>query len=193
VLSGLVAACDEDGGRLSHDELVSTALLLLLAGHDTTVNLIANAVLALLCAPDQLAALRGDPDLLPGAIEEVLRYDCPVHISTERFAVEPVTLSGVTIPAGETILVSMLSANRDEDEFPEASRLDITRRPDHLGFGHGSHYCPGAPLARMEAQIAVGGLIGRFPRLRLAGDPADLRARASQLMHGPQALPVRVD
>lgn len=193
LLSDLVAVSDEDGDRLSTVELVSTALLLLLAGHDTTVNLIANTVLALLTAPDQLALVRADLGLVPVAIAETLRYDCPVHISTPRFAAAPITLSGGTIPAGAGVLVSMLSANRDEGVFPDADRFDLTRQSNHLGFGHSSHYCIGAPLARMETQIAIEALLARFPRLRLAVEPGELTARNSLLMHGPTTLPVRID
>jgi len=194
LLSALSVAATEDGGTLSETELLHNAILLLVAGHDTTVFLIANTVLALLGAPQQLAEVRADPDLLPAAIEEVLRYDSPVNISSQRWATEPITLNGVTVPAGEPLLVSVMSANRDPAHFDDPDRFDIHRDQTarHLGFGHGIHYCPGAPLARMETHIAVGKLLERFPDLRLAAKPDTLIMRDSLLMHGPTTLPVRL-
>lgn len=193
LLSDLVHASDE-GDSLSGAELVSMAFLLLLAGHETTVNLIGNGVLALLRNPDQLAALRADPSLLPGAIEEFLRYDGPVNIATLRFTTEAVEVGGVTIPEGEFVMASLLSANRDAAKFADPEGLDVTRPAGgHLAFGHGIHYCVGAPLARLEAQIALGGLLQRFPDLRLDGEPEELGWRDSTLMRGLEQLPVRVD
>ena len=174
--------------RVTEPEL---ALLMLLAGHDTTVNLIANGTLALLGAPGQLAALRSDPSLLPNAVEEILRYDCPVNVSPVRVTLEPIELSGVRIPAGEFLFVSVLSANRDARQFEDPGTFDITRKTGgHLGFAHGIHYCLGAPLARLEGRIALGKLFGRFPELRLAAGPETLTYRNSTLMHGPVKLPV---
>jgi cytochrome P450 len=193
LLSELVAVTDE-GDRLSRAELVSMAMLLVTAGHDTTVNLIGNGTLALLRAPGQLAALRKDPGLLPGAVEELLRYDGSVHIATYRFTSEPYEVSGVVIPEGELIMVSLLAANRDAERFEEPGRLDIERKAaGHLAFGHGIHHCLGAPLARLEAQIAIGRLVTRFGGLRLATDPAKLTWRASTLIRGLDTLPVRPD
>jgi cytochrome P450 len=181
----------EDGDQLSRKELIAMALLMLLAGHDTTVNLIANGTLALLGAPGQLAALRSDPSLLPNAVEEILRYDCPVNVSPVRVTLEPIELSGVRIPAGEFLFVSVLSANRDARQFEDPGTFDITRKTGgHLGFAHGIHYCLGAPLARLEGRIALGKLFGRFPELRLAAGPETLTYRNSTLMHGPVKLPV---
>jgi cytochrome P450 len=192
LLSDLVHV-SEEGDRLSSAEVVSMAFLLLVAGHETTVNLIANSVLALLTAPDQLAALRADPSLLPGAVEEFLRFEGPINIATTRFTTEPIQVGEVEIPANEFVMVSLLSANRDGDRFGEPDRLDITRPTGgHLAFGHGIHYCLGAPLARLEAQIALGRLLDRFPALRLDGEPAALRWRISTLIRGPRTLPVRV-
>jgi len=192
MLSALVQASD-DGDQLTEVELVSMAFLLLVAGHETTVNLIANGVLALLRNPDQLATLRENPDLLPGAVEEFLRYDGPIGHATLRYTMEPLELSGTTIPAGEFVLVSLISANRDPDRFPAADDLDVTRPGGgHLAFGHGIHFCLGAPLARLEGQIAIGRLIERFPDLALATDPAELRWRNSTLLRGLESLPVRL-
>jgi cytochrome P450 len=150
LMSHMVTAA-EDGDRLSREELISMALLMLLAGHDTTVNLIANGTLAFLRSPGQLALLQADPALLPNAVEEILRYDCPVNISTQRFTREPIDIGGIGISAGEVLFISMLSANRDPRQFSESDTFDITRETSgHLGFGHGIHYCLGAPLARLE-------------------------------------------
>ncbi|MFD3450696.1 cytochrome P450 [Streptomyces sp. NPDC058691] len=194
LLSALAVAASEEGGALSETELLHNAELLLVAGHDTTVFLIANTVLALLGAPEQLAEVRAEPGLLPAAIEEVLRYDSPVNISSQRWTTEPVTLSGVTVPVGQPLLVSVMSANRDPARFDDPDRFDTHRDQSarHLGFGHGIHYCPGAPLARMETHTAVGKLIERFPDLRLAVSPDALTMRDSLLMHGPTTLPVRL-
>ncbi|MFD9965803.1 cytochrome P450 [Amycolatopsis sp. NPDC058986] len=190
LLSDLVHATDE-GERLNGTELVSMAFLLLVAGHETTVNLIANGVLALLRAPDQLALVRSDPALLPGAIEEFLRYDGPASLTTLRFTTEPVELDGVTIPADEFVLLSLLGANRDAERFEDPAELDVTRAAGgHVAFGHGIHYCVGAPLARLEAEIAIGRLLERFPGLRLAAEPGTLRWRESMLVHGLESLPV---
>lgn len=190
LMSHMVMA-SEDGDRLSPKELVAMALLMLLAGHDTTVNLIANGTLALLRVPEQLAALQSDPSLLPNAVEEILRFDCPVNVSPVRVTLEPIELSGVRIPAGEFLFVSVLSANRDARQFDDPGTFDITRKTGgHLGFAHGIHYCLGAPLARLEGRIALGKLFSRFPDLRLATGPETLTYRNSTLMHGPIELPV---
>jgi cytochrome P450 len=194
LLSDLINMSDEDGDRLSGEELIASALLLLLVGHDTTVSLITNTILSLLTAPDQLRLLNVDHDLVANAIEEVLRYESPVNILPPRYASEPITVDGVVIPAGGVVLLSVASANRDDAEFPDPDRFDITRRPGRqLAFGHGIHYCPGAPLARLEAQLAVGALVTRFPNVRLVSNPDQLCWRDSTLMHGPAELLIRVD
>lgn len=194
LLSELIAVSDADHDRLSGDELVASALLLLFAGHDTTVGLIVNAALCLLRAPDQLAALRADPSLLGNTVEEVLRYECPVNLMPARLASEPVPLPDGTIREGELVLLSILSANRDEEKFPGSDRFDVTRpATGHVAFGHGIHYCPGAPLARLEGSLAIEALVTRFPKLRLAVDPDRIVWRASTLMHRPDELLVRID
>ena len=192
LMSHMVTA-SEDGDRLSREELIAMALLMLLAGHDTTVNLIANGTLAFLRSPGQLALLRADPSLLPNAVEEILRYDCPVNISTARFTLEPIELGGVLIPAGQVLYPSMLAANRDPRQFADPDRFDITRDiRGHLGLGHGIHFCLGAPLARLEGSIALGKLFNRFPGLSLAAESDALIYRNSTLMHGPVSMPVRL-
>lgn len=185
----------EDGDELTEVELVSMAFLLLVAGHETTVNLIGNGMLALLTNPDQLAALHADPGLLPGAVEEFLRYDSPVNHATLRYTKEAVEIGGVVIPGDEFVAVSLASANRDGDRFgADADQLDVTRAPaGHMAFGHGIHFCVGAPLARLEGQLAIGGLVERFPGMRLLADPADLTWRYSTLLRGLHRLPVRLE
>ena len=174
LVSALIAARDGDE-RLDQGELLSTLLQLIIAGHDTTASLIGNSVVALLRYPDQLDALRADPDRMHAAIEEFLRYDAPVPHSTFRYASEPIELGGVTIPSGAQVIISLAAANRDHHHFPSAEALDIGR-PDvhHLAFGHGIHFCLGAALARMEGQLALRALLARFPHLRLAVPFEDL-------------------
>jgi cytochrome P450 len=182
----------EDEDRLSESELISMVFLLLVAGHETTVNLIGNGILALLTNPDQFAALRANPDLVDGAVEEMLRFDGPLMHTTFRFTTEPITIGGTEIPAGEFVWAGLAAANRDPERFPDADSFDISRDTQgHLAFGHGVHFCLGAPLARMEAQIALRGLIAHFPDLTLATSPEELGRRNSSLIHGLRALPVR--
>jgi cytochrome P450 len=194
LLSSLIEASDA-GDRLTGDELSSLVFLLLLAGHETTVNLIGNAVLLMLREPERAAALRADETLLPGAIEEILRYESPVKNATIRLAVEPVTFGDVTIPAGDTVVISLLSANRDAEAFSGADDFDPARpeAAGHLAFGHGIHYCLGAPLARLEGQVAVGALLRRFPAMRLAVPQEQLEWRPGLLMHGVAHLPVSLE
>ncbi|MFE2377426.1 cytochrome P450 [Streptomyces sp. NPDC059398] len=192
LLSALIRARDEDGGQLSAQELVGMAFLLLVAGHETTVNLISNGVRALLAHPDQLAALRADMSLLDGAVEEMLRYDGPVETATYRHAAEPLRIGSADIAAGDPVLVSLGSADRDPDRFPDADRFDIRRAPQgHLAFGHGIHFCLGAPLARMEGRIAVRTLLERCPALALDPDGGAYQWIPGLLMHGVRKLPVR--
>jgi cytochrome P450 len=192
LLSALVAPeADED--RLSEPELIAMVVLLLAAGHETTVNLIGNGILALLTNPWQYAALRADRSLLPNAIEEFLRYDGPVSHATLRFTTEPVPLGGVVVPAGELVLVSIDAADHDPLRFPAPQRVDLTRETTgHLAFGHGIHHCLGAPLARLEAEIAFGALLDRFAGMELAIPASQLRWQASTVMRGLERLPVRL-
>lgn len=189
LLSALTAV--EDGGdRLSSDELLSTCVLLLIAGHETTVSLISNGVLALLRHPAQLADLAADPSLAPAAVEEVLRYDPPVQL-VARIAGEELTVGGATLPAGALALLLVAAAGRDPAANPEPDRFDIRRtEPRHLAFGFGAHFCLGAPLARLEAQIALAAFARRFPDARLAG--SDLRYRDNVTLRGLAELPVDV-
>ena len=190
LISALVRA-DEAGEKLSEDELFGMVFLLLVAGHETTVNLIGNGVLALLQHPDQLEKLRDDPSLIKYAVEELLRYDGPVETSTERFAREDVRIGETVIPRGEMVLVVIAAADRDPDRFPDPDALDITRSDNkHLAFGKGIHHCLGAPLARMEGQIAIATLLRRMPELRLKGSPESLSWRSGMVLRGLQGLPV---
>ena len=181
-----------DGG-LTGSELVSTVFLLVMAGFDTTVNLIASGALALLTHPGEKARLRQDPSLLPAAVEELLRFTNPVNHANDRFTTEDVTVGDVVIPAGEWVLPVISSANRDPAQFPEPDRLDLGRDTSgHVAFGHGVHHCLGAPLARMEAEVALGALLARFPGLSLAVPREELRWRPVSLMNGLECLPVRL-
>ena len=171
LLTALIRA-EEGGDVLDDDELVAQVVLLYVAGHETTVNLISNGVVALLRHPDQLAALRDNPDLIGNAVEEFLRYDSPVQ-SGRRITTEPVAAGGHEIPAGSFVLLGQASANRDERFWgPDADTLRLDRRDArlHVSFGAGPHHCLGAALARMEAQLAIGGLVARYPNLAQAGE-----------------------
>jgi cytochrome P450 len=190
LISGLVLA-EEAGDRLSEDELVSMIVLLLIAGHETTVNLIGNGMQALLEHPNQLDQLRRNPALLKTAVEELARFNSPVALATERYARQDIDWHGVTIRRGELVFGALAAANRDERQFAEPDRLDLGRDPNkHLAFGQGAHYCLGAPLARMEAQIAISTLLQRFEDLRPALAPQALRWRKGLVLRGLTALPV---
>jgi cytochrome P450 len=170
LISGLLAG-EGAGEVLTQGELVVMANLLLVAGHETTVNMITNGTLALLGHGQQLALLREQPELIQPAIEELLRWDSPVQL-TARVATEDLDLGGHRVRQGESVLALLGAANRDPDQFADPDRLDLTRTPNpHLSFGRGIHFCLGAPLARLEAQIVIAGLVARFPKLRLAGEP----------------------
>ncbi|HLL55059.1 MAG TPA: cytochrome P450 [Myxococcaceae bacterium] len=192
LLTALVQA-EEQGDRLNEDELVSMVFLLLLAGYETTVNLIGNGTLALLEHPDQLQKLREEPGHIGTAIEELLRYGNPSEQPSPRHAMEDIPLHGQVIPRGSVVVPIIASANRDETVFKDADRVDITRNPNrHLSFGLGAHYCVGAPLARMEGQIAISALVRRFPRMRLAVPLEQLQWSRSLALHGLKALPLHL-
>jgi len=187
LLSALIAA-EEAGDKLSEDELLATCILLLVAGHETTVNLIGNGTLALLRHPDQLRLLRERPGLIGGAVEELLRYDGPVQRTT-RIPSAEVTIAGRTIGKGEMVMPFIGAADRDPAQFPDPDRLDITRTDNrHIAFGWGIHFCLGAPLARVEGQLAINTLVQRLPKLALATDTPDYRQ--SLTLRGLNALPV---
>jgi cytochrome P450 len=191
LISGLLAA-EEQGDRLSEKELYSMVFLLIIAGHETTVNLIGNGVLALLQHPEQMALLRRERQLITTAVEEILRYYSPVEMSTNRWVGEDFSFGGQSFQHGDLVLVSIGSANRDERRFPDPDVFDITREPNpHIAFGKGIHYCLGAPLARLEGQIAISRLLDRLPELHLDLDEKSLPWREDFLMRGLMRLPVR--
>ncbi|SDF23839.1 cytochrome P450 family protein [Pseudonocardia oroxyli] len=190
LLSALTQEVD-DGDRLSQEELVAMGMLLLIAGHETTTSLIGNGVIALLTHPEQRALLAARPELWPGAVEELLRWDPPVTNTPVRFAAEDVEIAGTTIPAGAVVMLGLSAANRDPERF--GSGLDVTRADrGHVAFGYGLHHCLGAPLARIEGQVGLQTLFARKPDLALAVDPAELAYRRSVLVHGVSTLPVTV-
>jgi cytochrome P450 len=188
---GHLVQAEEEGDKLSENELISMIFLLITAGHETTVNLIGNGTLALLQHPDQWDLLREHPEHIESAVEELLRVTGPVMIATPRWCREAMELYGQTLHKGDLVLVALLSADEDPSQFPDPETLDITREErQHLAFGKGVHACIGAPLARLEGQIAFSTLIGRMPALRLAADPDKLLWRGSLLLRGLDALPV---
>ncbi|MEU4804997.1 cytochrome P450 [Actinosynnema sp. NPDC023587] len=193
VLTALISAHDVDD-RLTGTELVSTAYLLFIAGFETTLNALGNGTLHLVRNPDQWEALREDRSLLPGAVEEFLRLESPLKHATFRCATESLSIGGVEIPAGDFVLPAIAAANRDPQRFGDPHALDV-RRPvtGHLAFGHGVHHCLGAPLARVEVQVAFDALLDAFPTMRLAVDPDDLRWRNSTIIRGLDSLPVRLN
>ena len=194
LITALVQA-EEAGDHLTADELVSMIFLLLVAGHETTVNLIATGTLALLERPHDLERLRGEPSLLERgtAVEELLRFTSPVQVATERYAVEPVQVSGTSVPYGAMVLAVLGSANHDEGRFVDPETLDLARSPNpHVAFGQGPHYCLGAPLARLEGQIAFETLLRRFSDLQLAVPVESLPWRRGVFLRGVERLPLRV-
>ncbi|MEV4641764.1 cytochrome P450 [Actinoplanes sp. NPDC049548] len=192
LIGALVQARDDDNDRLTEQEMVELAAGLLAAGHETTVTQIPNFVYVLLTNPAKLAELRADPELVPAAVEELLRY-VPLGVSSvfARYAVEDVELSGVLVKAGEPVLGSLSAANRDDAVFTDPEELDFARESNpHMGFGHGVHHCLGAQLARMELQVALHTLLTRLPGLRLAVDEKDLPWKSGLLVRGLRAMPV---
>jgi len=189
LLSSLIAETDSDGARLSEDELVTTCTLLLNAGHEATVNVVGNGVAALLSHPEQLAALRADPALVPSAVEELIRYDSPLQLF-ERTAVDDTRVADVTVAAGTKIAALLGAANRDPAAFAEPDRFDVARTENpHLGFGAGIHFCVGAPLARVELQVSLATLLRRFPSIALAAPP---QRRPEFVIRGVRSLPVTI-
>jgi cytochrome P450 len=187
LVSGLIAA-EEQGQILSEDEMLATAMLLLVAGNETTTNLIGNGMLALLRNPEQMQRLRDDPSLTQTAVEELLRYDGPVQ-GTGRVATRTMEIAGRTVEQGQVVLCMLASANRDPAQFERPEQLDVTRHPnEHLAFGDGIHFCLGAPLARAEGQIAFRALLERLPEPRLASE--ELRWGGTFVLRGLSSLPI---
>lgn len=192
ILTGLIEA-EEDGDRLSEDELIAMVFLLIVAGYETTVHLITNAVQALLTHPDQLQLLRDNPDLIETAVEEFNRFNGPIQGTKLGYPMEDITLHGVTIPKGSPIVPLLGSGNHDSAVFENPDQFDITRTPNrHLGFGQGIHYCLGAPLARIETKIAVQTLLERSPNLQLAVPADSLELQKIPLWHRYKSLPVKL-
>ena len=188
LLSALIAA-EEAGDKLNEEELLATCILILIAGHETTVNLIGNGVLALLRNPGELKRLRETPGLIMTVVEELLRYDGPVQ-RTARVASAPATIGGRTIAKGEMVMPFIGAADRDPSQFPDPDRLDLTRADNrHIAFGWGIHFCLGAPLARVEGQIAIDALVRRLPRLELMTDEPEYRQ--SLTLRGLKTLPIK--
>ena len=184
----LTRLIEGDGGEhFSEPELLHNCIFLLNAGHETTTNLIGNGVHALMTHRDQLERLAGDPDLMPTAVEELLRFESPLQLNN-RVTTAPMTLGGVDLPAGTFLTLGIGAANRDPAEFADPDRLDLGRKPNrHVAFGHGAHACAGMNVARLEARVAIGALLARYPRIALAGPPQrDRRLR----FRGFRALPV---
>ncbi|WP_017594585.1 cytochrome P450 family protein [Nocardiopsis potens] len=196
LMTALIRAHDEDGGRLSDDELVSLVLTLILAGHETTAHLIGNGTLALLTHPDQLHLLRTEPDIGPRAVHELMRWCGPIHGTRLRYASEDMEVNGLRLTRGHAYIALLGSANSDPAEFPDPRRLDLSREPagrreSHMGFGHGAHYCLGAALARQEGEVAFTRLFDRYPGLSLAVPPSELRREPLPLSWRLAELPVR--
>ncbi|QBD83429.1 cytochrome P450 [Ktedonosporobacter rubrisoli] len=190
LVSGLIQA-EESGDKLNETELISMIFLLIVAGHETTVNLIGNGMLALFEYPEQMNLLRNDPSLLPSAVEELLRYTSPVTLSSPRLASEDILIHDQLIHKGEMVFVVLVSANSDPQQFTDPELLDITRQENqHVAFGKGIHFCLGAPLARLEGQVAFGALLQRFPDLRMNCEPEQLRWTPTFSLRSLNSLPV---
>ncbi len=189
-MSALIRA-EEAGDTLSENELLGMLILLLLAGYETTANLIGSSMLTLMEHQDDLKTVWHDSSLIKPALEELLRWTSPADMASARYTREDMTLAGVTIPRGDTVFAVIASANRDERQFRNPDLLDISREPNkHLSFGLGNHFCLGATLARLEGQIAIGTLIRRAPELRLAVPTQTLRWRPGLMLRGLASLPV---
>lgn len=191
-LTSALIQAEEDGDRLSQQELFSMLFLLIVAGHETTVSLIGNAMVALWQHPDQLKLLQEKPELMPTAVEEFLRYDGPVERTFNRWATEDIEIGGETLPKGSIVIPIISAANRDPKKFDNPDKLDITRQHNpHMAFGKGVHYCVGAPLARLEAEIALSTLLRRLPTVQPAVPLHDLRWRLTPMFRSLEALPVK--
>ncbi|MCA1217243.1 cytochrome P450 family protein [Streptomyces sp. 8L] len=191
LINALIDPANEE--RFEESELLSTIFLMMNAGYETTANLISSSVYALLKHPEQLELLRGDATLIPNAVEEFLRYESPLNLSTLRYTTEPVEVGDTVIPAGEVVFLALSSANRDPERFAEPDRLDIRRNAaTHLAFGHGIHHCVGAPLARLEGEIVLARLLDRFPRWEAAEPLEQLTWRYTLQFRGLERLPVRL-
>ena len=192
LITALVQA-EEAGDKLTEQELVGTIALLLVAGYETTVNLIGSGALTIIQHPEQRKRLEENPELAPFAVEELLRFTSPLDMASQRFAREDVTIDSVKISQGHLVVAVLGSANHDQEQFPDPETFDITRQPNkHVAFGQGAHFCLGAPLARLEGQIALTTLFRRFPNLHLEQAPESLRWRKSLIIRGLEELPVAI-
>ena len=192
ILTGLIQA-EEDGDKLTEDELISFVFLLIVAGYETTVHLITNAVHTLLTHPEELAYLQANPDIMANAVDELTRFDGPIHGTKPGYANQDIEYGGVTIPKGKMIMPLLGAANHDPDVFENPEKLDLNRDAKrHLGFGQGIHYCLGAPLARMETKIALTNLIQQYPNMRLAVPSETLELQALPGWHRYQNMPVKL-
>ncbi len=194
MVSALIRGAGEEGGdRLTQDELVAMIFLFTVAGHITSQHTLSNGILSLLTHPDQLAKLRANLELMPAAVDELMRYDGGVGVATFRFTKEEIAIGDVVIPPDQILALSLTSAHRDNSRYPDADTLDIERHPlGVLGFGHGTHFCIGQPLAKIQSEVALTKLITRFPHLRLTADPATLKWESSPLLRGLLTLPATV-
>ncbi|MGO4757892.1 cytochrome P450, partial [Streptomyces sp. 2MCAF27] len=197
LITGLIQAHGEETERLSETELITMVLTLMIAGHETTAFLLGNSILALLTHPDQLSLLRRRPELMPGAVQELLRWGSPAVFAKQRYATEDVTIADTLIKKGDIVLPVLGAANHDPRRFPDAERLDITRRPDtrgvqHLAYSFGAHYCLGAALANQEIELALGTVLDRYPDLTLAVPEEELTWRQIPSTRQLERLPVRL-
>lgn len=189
LLSAMIAA-EQDGERLDEVDLLALSSLLLVAGHETTSNLIGNAVVLLLRFPEERKRLQDDLSLLPSAVDECLRYESPIQL-TDRAVVEDCVLAGQPLRRNQMVAAVLAAANRDPEHFPDPDRFDVGRRDNpHLAFGQGHHFCLGSQLARLEAEVALGALLRRFPDFH--GDPEPPAWRRSMIIRGPEAVPIRL-
>jgi cytochrome P450 len=194
LISGLIKGRDDQGDKLTRQELVAMIFLFTVAGHVTSMHTIANAVHSLLTHPDQFEKLKADMSIMPRAIDELMRFDSAVAVATFRFTGDEVTVGGQTIPEGEILALSLSSAHRDDDRFPDGNALDLDRKPNGvLGFGHGPHFCIGQPLAKIQTEIALTKLFTRYPHMTMLTPSHELRWESSTLLRGPITLPIALN